>query len=261
MAAVFANPGRVTFETEHEARHLPVVTERAADQPALHTKSFLRKVLPEGINVIAAAERAAASDADVEAGPVVDDNRWRRLDRQISSESCRRTENQSGDCAEYDVLSHVSPSKSKSLSPVCCRNGSAGRLNSSCTRTSPLEPPLDAGGDAGKNGSGEAMRLRNQAARGAEGVVAVGGDAAAAGTKVEMGSRLVDGRRDGGVPGQVRAELVLIGRGDHVRRVYWIDNGQTAGGAAVDRSAGDRNVGERRIVLSRIAVRLEGVGP
>src|SRR6516164_8424543 len=119
MAAVFANPGRVTFETEHEARHLPVVTERAADQSALHTKSFLGKVEPEGIDVIAAAERAAAGDTDVEAGPVVDDDRWRRLDRQISGESCRRTENQSGDCAEYDVLSHVCPSKSKSLTLVC----------------------------------------------------------------------------------------------------------------------------------------------
>src|SRR4029077_18863050 len=52
-----------------------------------------------------------------------------------------------------------------------------------------LEPPLDAGGGAGENRAREAMRVGRKATRGSEGIVAVGGDAAAAGTEVVVRAR------------------------------------------------------------------------
>src|SRR6202011_5686733 len=76
-----------------------------------------------------------------------------------------------------------------------------------------LEPPLDAGGNAGQNRAHAAMRLGERAARSRKAVVAIGGTAVAARTQVIMGVGSVEGYRHGGVPGQILAKFVLIGRG------------------------------------------------
>src|SRR5579863_2220996 len=96
-----------------------------------------------------------------------------------------------------------------------------------------LEPPLETGRNAGEGGADPAMRLGNQAARSPEGGVTVGGDAVSAGTQIVVGVRSVHGRRDRGVPGQIRSELVLVSRSDHVCRIVILNCKQAAASAAV----------------------------
>src|ERR1700761_703311 len=106
------------------------------------------------------------------------------------------------------------------------------------------------------------MRLGNQTTGRAESRVAVGGDAVAAGAQIEMGVRSVDGCRDRGVPGQVRAELVFVVCGDHVSLVVVVDDEQAAAIAAVRAGrAGDWSGACTGIVLPRIAHGGEGVRP
>src|SRR6516225_9279558 len=85
-------------------------------------------------------------------------------------------------------------------------------------------------------------------------------DAATAGSQIVVSTGPVKRCGDVGVPGQVLAELVLIGCGDHVGLVVV---GSEAGAAA---AAGAESRPPRRgqgavVVLTRIAVRVECVRP
>jgi hypothetical protein len=93
----------------------------------------------------------------------------------------------------------------------------------------PLERPFNAGGNADQRRARKATRGGKGAARRAGGVVAIGRDRPAARAEIEVGARSVEGRRSIDVPGEVRAEQVLIRRRDHVRLVL---SGSESRGAA-----------------------------
>ncbi len=75
--------------------------------------------------------------------------------------------------------------------------------------------------------------------------------ATAASAEVKMRARSVERCGDVGVPGQVLAEHVLVGRGDHVRLIV-------VGSVAADPIRRDQSA---VVVLTRIARRAEGVRP
>src|ERR1700726_933730 len=76
-----------------------------------------------------------------------------------------------------------------------------------------------------------------------------------------MGARTVDGRRHSGIPGQVRTELVLIGRGDHVGRV--VVGSKDALAVTWEQEAARTGIGRQRsgVVLSGITRGLERMRP
>ena len=80
----------------------------------------------------------------------------------------------------------------------------------------------------------------------------VSGDAATAGSQIVVSTVPVKRCRDVGVPGQVLAELVLIGCGDHVGLIVI---GGVAAAAAVRRRQ------NAVVMLTRITVRAECVRP
>src|SRR5215831_14619443 len=82
----------------------------------------------------------------------------------------------------------------------------------------------------------------------------VSGDGAAAGSQIEVSTGPVKRCRDVGVPGQVLAELVLIGCCDHVGLI--VVGSEAAGvGCAIRRAQG------AVVVLARITLRREGMRP
>src|SRR5262249_47278818 len=87
--------------------------------------------------------------------------------------------------------------------------------------------------------------------------MAVRRHAASTGTQIEVRARSIKRRRDVGVPGQVLAELVLPGRGDHIGLV--VIRGKSPSrwcgpGAAI-------NLQNAVIGLTGIARRAEGMRP
>src|SRR5690349_18131822 len=84
----------------------------------------------------------------------------------------------------------------------------------------------------------------------------ISGDTPAAGSQIVVSTGPVKRCRDVGVPGQVLAELMLVGCGDHVRLIL-------IGGKA-DRSSRvslTRHLQRTVVVLARIARRAEGMRP
>jgi len=86
----------------------------------------------------------------------------------------------------------------------------------------------------------------------------VSGDAATAGSQIVMSTGPVKRCRDVGVPGQVLAELVLIGCGDHVRLI--VVGSEAADETALGKVAPRRGLGAV-VVLTRIARRVERMRP
>src|SRR5262249_41879765 len=86
-----------------------------------------------------------------------------------------------------------------------------------------LEPPLQAGRHANQRRAGEAVWSCASSAgsrcAAVIGIVAVSGNAPAARAEIKVRARTVERRRDVGVPGQVLAELMLIGCRDHIRLI------------------------------------------
>src|SRR5262249_16006107 len=110
--AVFVAPGGVALEAEHEARHLPVVANRATGKAAPDVVAVCVAEAGGRIDVIAEADRPAGIEADIEAGPIIEwDDRRRRFHRQISRPNDCRREKQGGDRAEEEVLCHGCLSK------------------------------------------------------------------------------------------------------------------------------------------------------
>src|SRR5215469_12844680 len=91
--------------------------------------------------------------------------------------------------------------------------------------------------------------------------MAVSGDAATAGSQIVVSAGPVKRRRDVGVPGQVLAELVLIGCGDHVGLVVVGSEAAAAAAAGYERRRRPRRGQGAVVVLTRIAVRVECVRP
>src|SRR5215469_6748525 len=123
--------------------------------------------------------------------------------------------------------------------------------------SSNLEPPLQAGRHANQCRAGETVggckgSTRCGSARKVIGIMAVSGDGATAGSQIVVGTGPVKRRRDVGVPGQVLAELVLVGCGDHVGLILI---GSIAAAAAVRRRQ------SAVVVLTRITVRAECMRP
>src|SRR5438270_9076854 len=117
-----------------------------------------------------------------------------------------------------------------------------------------LEPPLQAGRNTNQRRAGEASRTCSYSAcrTGAlGGIMTISGDAPPPGSEIKMRAWAIKRCRDVGVPGQVLAELMLVGCRDHIRLVLI--------GCNVD--ARLRRRLRAVIVLTRIARRAEGVGP
>src|SRR5262249_40368702 len=127
---------------------------------------------------------------------------------------------------------------------------------SSLLRFTDLEPPLQAGGNPDQRRAGEASRTCSYSACRAGalgGIMTISGDGSPTGAEIEMRAWAIKRRRDVGVPGQVLAELVLIGCRDHVGLV-------AVGSEAAAEARGAREVAPRRgqgavVVLTRITLR------
>ena len=87
------------------------------------------------------------------------------------------------------------------------------------SETNWLELILQAGGNPHQRCARVAMIIGIDAARGAIGIVAVGGNAPSARAEIEVGARSVEGRRRIDIPSQVPPERMLIRQSYHVRLV------------------------------------------